>query len=57
MNYYSKYTGEEIESLQDSTDIFLENYKTILIDTIYPVGSIYMSTNNIEPSVIFGLGE
>jgi hypothetical protein len=57
MNYYSKYTGEEIESLLDSTDIFLENYKTILIDTIYPVGSIYMSTNNIEPSVIFGLGE
>jgi hypothetical protein len=57
MNYYSKYTGEEIESLLDSTDIFLENYKTILIDTIYPVGSIYMSTNNTEPSVIFGLGE
>lgn len=25
-----------------------------IIDIIYPIGSIYMSTNSIEPSVLFG---
>ena len=26
----------------------------VLIDAIYPVGSIYMSVNNVNPSVLFG---
>ena len=27
-----------------------------LIDVVYPVGSIYMSVNNVSPSVLFGFG-
>ena len=30
------------------------NYKTVLIDIVYPVGSIYMSINNVSPATFFG---
>ena len=30
------------------------NQVTDLIDTIYPVGSIYMSVSNTSPSILFG---
>lgn len=31
-----------------------DNSKISLIDTIYPIGSIYMSINNTDPSTLFG---
>ena len=34
------------------TDI--EDYKTVLLDFIYPVGSIYTSMNNTSPATLFG---
>lgn len=36
-----------------STDTFQGEERDI-IDLIYPVGAIYMSTNNVDPSLIFG---
>ena len=32
----------------------LEALKLLMLDTIYPVGSIYMSVNNVSPSTLFG---
>lgn len=35
----------------------LKYYTDLLLERIYPVGSIYISTNNINPSQIFNFGE
>ena len=32
----------------------LDALKLLMLDTIYPVGSIYMSVNNVSPSTLFG---
>lgn len=32
----------------------LDALKLLMLDTIYPVGSIYMSVNNVSPSNLFG---
>jgi len=37
------YTKNEVDTALDD-----------LVDTIYPVGSIYMSVNNVSPSALFG---
>ena len=37
------YTKNEVDTALDD-----------LVDTIYPVGSIYMSVNNVSPSTLFG---
>ena len=37
-----------------TTDTYSANYINNLLDSIYPVGSIYMSVNNTNPSVLFG---
>ena len=29
---------------------------SLLLETVYPIGAIYMSMSNIEPSVLFGFG-
>ena len=33
---------------------YIENIKTNIIDFIYPVGSIYMSVNNVSPATFLG---
>ncbi len=35
-------------------DADLDALKLLMLDTIYPVGSIYMSVNNVSPSNLFG---
>ena len=35
-------------------DIYLQQANVIDIDDVYPIGSIYMSTNNVNPSTLFG---
>lgn len=37
-----------------TTHTHLSSDVTDLIDTIYPIGSIYMSVNNVSPSTLFG---
>lgn len=41
--YNSTHTGQEIDNL-----------KTDIINTIYPIGSIYISTNSTSPAILFG---
>ena len=38
----------------NSSHTHLSSDVTDLIDVIYPVGSIYMSVNNVSPSALFG---
>lgn len=45
----TKVVYEKLKDLLDS----ISPLQTI-IDTIYPVGSVYISTNNLSPNVIFG---
>ncbi len=45
----TKVVYEKLKDLSDS----ISPLQTI-IDTIYPVGSVYISTNNLSPNVIFG---
>lgn len=56
MHYQSKYSGFEIDSLLDliSTNELLEQFRISMIESIYPIGSIYMSISNVEPSILFG---
>lgn len=46
MSYQSKYTGVEIDASVDTTQQIL--------NMIYPVGSIYMSVNNVSPATFIG---
>ena len=46
MSYQSKYTGAEIDASVDTTQQIL--------NMIYPVGSIYMSVNNVSPATFIG---
>lgn len=45
------YTGSES---QFATDINPTNLKSDLVDIIYPVGSIYLAYNHVNPSTLFG---
>lgn len=57
-----------VESISDASigksklgeDVFehlKSEIKNSMFDSIYPIGSIYISTNNVDPSQLFGVGE
>lgn len=50
-HYYSDY--EFNYHVGNTTNTF-NNLKAFLLDTIYPVGSIYISTNSTSPATLFG---
>ena len=46
--------NENIENKADKTHTHMIGDVSGLVDAIYPVGSIYMSVNNADPSLLFG---
>lgn len=64
MDFYNTGMGVSLGKVatRDGFDCAMDAYFTgkvtigtrLLIDTIYPVGSIYMSTNNVSPQTFFG---
>lgn len=48
------YTKEDVEELINEKISKLDMTQINVLDNVYPVGSIYMSINNVNPSVIFG---
>lgn len=45
--------GSITEELNNKADLDGENLISPFFDKIYPVGSIYLSVNNINPSELF----
>lgn len=50
----SKADADHKHTISDITD--LNDFKNELLQTIYPVGSIYTSMNNTSPATLFGFG-
>lgn len=53
------YYGEWVEVSSNNTDVDVLNFKStrlhaIIIESVYPIGSIYMSMNSTDPSALFG---
>lgn len=51
-NFYVDFYDEETNQQQR----LWINQRTITLQDVYPVGAIYMSVNNVNPSVLFGFG-
>ncbi|EAX80916.1 hypothetical protein TVAG_548470 [Trichomonas vaginalis G3] len=48
------YVNDELDKKADKTE--LQTLKTEILQTIYPVGSIYTSMNSTKPEVVLGFG-
>lgn len=49
-NGVGAYTKSEVDNLIDSVDVPMDS----ILNTVYPVGSIYTSVNSTDPSTLFG---
>ena len=47
-------TGGAVNPVNDVNFTRWKSYQRSLVDIIYPVGSIYMSVNNVNPGTLFG---
>lgn len=47
-------TGGAVNPVTDVNFTRWKSYQRSLVDIIYPVGSIYMSVNNVSPATLFG---
>ena len=61
MAYQSKHTGanidnkvDEVNELQNRISNLENNLTSTILNTIYPIGSLYTSFNNINPASIIG---
>ena len=52
-NYNSSFTGQHNDEY-DARITALENFRQTFLDTVYPVGSIYISMNETDPGTLFG---
>ncbi|EAX85894.1 hypothetical protein TVAG_352080 [Trichomonas vaginalis G3] len=48
------YVNDELDKKADKTE--LQTLKTEILQTVYPIGSIYTSMNSTRPEVVLGLG-
>ncbi|EAX69147.1 phage associate minor structural protein, putative [Trichomonas vaginalis G3] len=48
------YVNDELDKKADKTE--LQTLKTEILQTLYPIGSIYTSMNSTRPEVVLGLG-
>ncbi|EAX69496.1 hypothetical protein TVAG_598380, partial [Trichomonas vaginalis G3] len=48
------YVNDELDKKADKTE--LQTLKTEILQTLYPIGSIYTSMNSTKPEVVLGLG-
>lgn len=51
MGYNGKYTGKQMEEKLDCIES-----KTSVLQAVYPVGAVYISTVSTNPSTLFGFG-
>ena len=51
--YDSSFSGEHTDNYDERLTI-IEEWKNNFLNMVYPVGSIYMSVNNVSPSTLFG---
>lgn len=52
-NYNSSFTGQHNDDY-DTRITALENFRQTFLNTVYPVGSIYISMNETDPNTLFG---
>ena len=53
VQYDSNFSGQHNDEY-DTRLTIIEEWKNNFLNTVYPVGSIYMSVNNVSPSTLFG---
>lgn len=51
--YQSTYTGQHNDAY-DARITNLETFRQTFLNMVYPIGSIYMSMNETDPSTLFG---
>lgn len=60
LKYFNDIIQQQIQVMINNTindAISGGSINLVTVESIYPVGSIYISTNNVDPSQIFNFGE
>ena len=54
---FIKNSNNEIVEFEPTNNIIPNFYKSEIFDLVYPIGSIYINVNDVNPSVVFGIGK